>query len=80
MLSDQERHVFDELVRQLQCDDTSTPPPGEEEPARAPHTRLLDGAMGLCVVLIVVSGLFGSPEAVLSFTGAIAALTFIRYA
>lgn len=80
MLSDREREVFDGLVRQFENDETLTPAPAERSRVRAPHEWLLEVAMGSCVVSIAVSGLLGSPEAVLSFTGAMAVLSFIHYA
>jgi len=52
------------------------PPEGT---AAAPKAWLLEVAMGICVAMIAISGLLGSPEGVVCFTGIMMIVTFMHY-
>lgn len=76
MLTDKERELFEALERRFHDrePDRSTP----LSPRRC-HRWSLELAMGVCIAMIAVTGLLGSPEAVISFTGATAVLGFSHY-
>lgn len=77
MLTQRERQLFDDLERQFYAPDPD--PAGPEEAGGSSRAWVLEVAMGVCVAMVAICGLLGSPEGVVSFTGTMMILAFMHY-
>ena len=77
MLTQREKQLFDDLERQFYA--------GDARPARSGNSPgsskswVLEIAMGICVAMVAICGLLGSPEGVVAFTGTMMILAFMHY-
>lgn len=76
MLTDRERELFEALERRFHDREPARSTPPSPRPGRR---WCLELALGGCIAMIAVTGLLGSPEAVISFTGATAVLGFSHH-
>ena len=77
MLTLRERQLFDDLERHFYAAD---PHPAEPDGAGVSSKPwVLEVAMGICVAMVAICGLFGSPEGVVCFTGTMMILAFMHY-
>jgi hypothetical protein len=81
MLNDRDRHLLDDLERQLQQEDAAWMRQVEEPkaPRRARHDLQLGTAMGLLVLLGALCLLLGIPVGAVIFSSAVILLAYIRY-
>ena len=77
MLTQREKQLFDDLERQFYATD---PHPAEPDDASGSSKAwVLEAAMGICVAMLAICGLLGSPEGVVRFTGTMMILAFMHY-
>lgn len=82
MLTLQERQLFDDLERQFYATDPHPAGPddaGPDEAGGSSRAWVLEAAMGVCVAMVAICGLLGSPEGVVCFTGTMMILAFMHY-
>jgi hypothetical protein len=81
MLNDRDRHLLDDLERQLQQEDAAWMRQVEEPkaPRRARHDLQPGTAMGLLVLLGALCLLLGIPVGAVIFSSAVILLAYIRY-
>lgn len=82
MLTQREKQLFDDLERQFYAADPRPAGPGDagpDEEGGSSNAWVLEAAMGVCVAMVAICGLFGSPEGVVCFTGTMMILAFMHY-
>ena len=82
MLTQREKQLFDDLERQFYATDPHPAGPddaGPDEAGGSSRAWVLEAAMGVCVAMVAICGLLGSPEGVVSFTGTMMILAFLHY-
>jgi hypothetical protein len=77
MLTQREKQLFDDLERQFYAADAHAA--GSDDARVSSRAWVLEAAMGLCVAMVAVCGLLGSPEGVVAFTGTMMILAFMHY-
>jgi hypothetical protein len=78
MLTQRERQLFDELERRFYATDAHRPA-DPEDAGGSSKAWVLEAAMGVCVAMIAICGLLGSPEGVVCFSGTMMILAFMHY-
>ena len=81
MLNDRDRHLLNDLERQLEQEDPAWMRQFRDPkaPCQARHDLQLATAMGLLVLLAALCLLLGIPVGAVIFGGAVIALAYIRY-
>ena len=82
MLTQREKQLFDDLELQFYATDPHPAGPddaGPDEAGGSSRAWVLEAAMGVCVAMVAICGLLGSPEGVVSFTGTMMILALMHY-